>query len=433
MKVLIHGATVITARAGFRAEVLLEGEKITRVLRSGDAERGMQPSAENVMKEWKLNPDEVQVIDAASGYLFPGFIDGCLRYERTTEGNLPTEKDFYERTKAALLGGTTTLLTTGEWEDAACDIGRHAKLSGEIPEEIPTIVKMGEEAIEKGITSVILPMTGEAELSDAAFFRALVGLKEFGGISLSRCENRELVAALKKQYEGKDITRTMFHALTHPAETEAEAVNRCLYIAAMADAAVVISHLSSEAALSEVRAARRRGQTVYVETCPQYLTLSDKYYSLSEDQAEKYICTPPLRSIRDVQMLWNAIQEEEIQIIGSNEWGEDDSIPGKENRAAYLYREGVLKGRINRESMCAVLSENAAKLFGLYPRKGVIAEGADADLVLMDQETGDIRSVFLHGREVVRDGNVLIEHGGTFLHRERFKPLKKIKDVLYSY
>ncbi|MBO5564127.1 MAG: amidohydrolase family protein [Lachnospiraceae bacterium] len=433
MKTLIHGATLITARAGFQADVLLSDGRIEKVFRSGDAERGMQPSADNILKEWKLDPQDVRVLDAPGKYLFPGFIDVGFRYEKTRDGRDPGREDFLEETREALLGGTTTVITNGEWEEAACDFGRHARLTGEIPEEIETVAQMGTEAIAQGITSVFLTSTKEEELTDDAVYRALIGLKKVGGLSLSRCENRALAAALQKQHMEKKERRAAFHAMTHPVEVEAEAVNRTLYIAALADAAVVISHLSSEAALAEVQAARKRGQTVYVETCPQYLTLSDKFYALSDEQADRYICNPPLRTIRDVQMLWNAIQEEEIQIVSSNEWGEDSLIPGAENRAAYLYREGVLKGRINRESMCAVLSENAAKLFGLYPRKGVVAEGADADLVLLDPESGNITSVFLRGEEVVRDGEIVKESRGEFLHREKFRPLTKIKDVLYSY
>lgn len=237
---------------------------------------------------------------------------------------------------------------------------------------------------------------------------------------------------------------------------EAEAVHRLLAIAGEAKAPVMIVHLTNRKAFEEVMRARMNGQKVYAETCPQYLLLDDSVYSRPDFEGAKYVCAPPIRKKEDQDCLWKALANGEIQTVATDQCsftmeqkrlGKDDftkipgGLPGVQTRGTLLYTYGVRTGKITKEQMCGLLSENAARLYGVYPRKGVIRQGSDADIVVFDPEKesvisakthlyntdnnpyegfalhGDIEQVFLRGQQVVQDGKVIREKTGTYIKR----------------
>ena len=243
---------------------------------------------------------------------------------------------------------------------------------------------------------------------------------------------------------------------SRPAEAEAEAVGRLLKLARVADVPVMIVHLSTAAALREVEAARGLGQKVFVETCPHYLLLDDSRYSLPDFAGARYVCAPPLRKKLDNERLWKALADGEIQTVSTDhcsftlaqkDAGRGDftkipgGMPGVETRGTLLFTYGVAAGRITAERMADVLAETPAKLYGLFPRKGVLQPGADADIVVYDprgtscitaadqaanvdyapyegtQIAGHIAEVYLRGTCVVREGKILHDRNGQYLHR----------------
>ena len=246
------------------------------------------------------------------------------------------------------------------------------------------------------------------------------------------------------------------HPLCRPAEAEAEAVGRLLKLARVADVPVMIVHLSTATALREVEAARGLGQKVFVETCPHYLLLDDSRYSLPDFAGARYVCAPPLRKKLDNERLWKALADGEIQTVSTDhcsftlaqkDAGRGDftkipgGMPGVETRGTLLFTYGVAAGRITAERMADVLAETPAKLYGLFPRKGVLQPGADADIVVYDprgtscitaadqaanvdyapyegtQIAGHIAEVYLRGTCVVREGKILHDRNGQYLHR----------------
>ncbi len=483
--ILLYGGTVVTPRESFQASVLMDGGKIARVLRCGDAEKGMLPTPENVMKELRLTPECVRIEDVTGRLLFPGFIDAHTHFDLHVAGTVTCD-DFQSGTRAAIGGGTTTIIDFGtaypgeslkqgmqNWlqktaDGVYCDFGIHMTIT-DWNEEIR---RECADMMDAGISTFKVYLTYDTMIDDRTLYEVLVRLKEVGGITGCHCENAGLIDALRDEYiaQGKGALVSS-HYLTRPAAAEAEAISRYLRMAQVADAAVIDVHLTCGEGLKEIRAARERGQTVYAETCPQYLTMTRKCMNTEDFSGAKYVCAPPLRTRMDIDALWKAVADGEIQTIytdhcaftlAQKELGKEDfrkipgGMPGVEYRGEVIYSEGVVKGRISREKMCEVLSENVAKLYGLYPRKGVIAEGADADIVVLNPQgkrtisartqlsrcdyaplegleiTGTIEKVYLRGQLAAQDRNVTEEKRGRFLRRERFRPLSKIQDVFYA-
>ena len=311
--------------------------------------------------------------------------------------------------------------------------------------------------IEAGIPSFKMYMTYPAMMiGDEDMFNALRKMKELGGIAGVHCENAGVIDALIAEKKAAGELSPSSHPLCRPSILEAEAVSRLLKMAEVADVPVVIVHLSSEAGLREVEAARARGQKVYVETCPHYLLLQDDLYSLPDFEGAKYICAPPLRKEEDNDALWAALANGAVQTIstdhcsftlGQKDAGREDftkipgGMPGVETRGVLLYTYGVVTERITAERMVELLSTAPAKLYGAYPRKGQIAEGADADIVVYDPNgirkisakdqvcnvdyapyegyelSGHIAQVWLRGNLAVEDGNILSDHSGKYIPR----------------
>lgn len=451
MKKLLKGGTIINADGRRTADLLIDGEKIEQI-------------GEN------LTCEGAQVVDVSGKLLLPGFIDAHTHFDLDV-CNTTTADDFYTGGKSALRGGTTMVIdfacpNKGEtlqygldlWHKkadgrTACDYGFHMTIDDWNDEIIAELPKM----FEQGITSFKMYMTYPAMMiGDEAMFKALRKMKELGGIAGVHCENAGVIDALIAEHKRDGKLSPEAHPECRPAILEAEAISRLLKMAEVADVPVVIVHLSSEAGLREVETARARGQKVYVETCPHYLLLDDSLYCLPDFGGAKYVCAPPLRKDADTQALWNAVESGEIQTISTDhcsftlkqkDAGRDDftkipgGMPGVETRGVLLYTYGVVDGRISAERMVELLSEAPAKLYGVYPQKGRIAVGADADIVVYDPEgvskisaadqvcnvdyapyegyeiSGHIAQVYLRGTLAVNEGVVLEDRGGRYIPR----------------
>ena len=270
------------------------------------------------------------------------------------------------------------------------------------------------------------------------------------------CENAGVIDALIEEAKKEGRLGPENHPLVRPDTMEAEAVHRLLVIAKEAGAPVMVVHLTNKKAYEEIVKARENGQTVFAETCPQYLLLDDSAYSKSDFGGAVYVCAPPLRKKEDQDCLWKALAKGEIQTVATDQcsftleqkaMGKDDftkipgGLPGVQTRGTLLYTYGVREGKITVEQMCRLLSENPAKLYGVYPKKGALLEGSDGDIVVFDPEKesvisakthayntdnnpfegyslhGDIDKVFLRGNLVVKDGAVVKEKTGKYMKR----------------
>ena len=452
MKYLFKNGTVVSGRGTRRADVLVENEKILQVGRN-------------------LSDPLARAIDVTGMLLMPGFIDAHTHFDLDV-CNTTTADDFDSGTKSAIRGGTTTIVdfacpNKGEslhhgldlWHRKAdgkcwCDYGFHMTIddwNAEIEKEI-------DDMYAAGISSFKMYMTYPAMMiGDEAMYKALKKLKEKGGICGVHCENSGVINALIEEKKAAGEMGVSSHPETRPDFLEAEAVSRLLRIAQAVDIPVVIVHLTNAATLAEVTAARRRGQKVYVETCPQYLVLDDSvYYNEDFSRAARYVCAPPLRKPEDCRALWAGLRKGDIQTsstdhcaftLAQKDAGRGDftkipgGLPGVEARGELVYSFGVTTRKISLATMCKVLSENPAKLYGMFPRKGVIAPGADADIVVYDPQAdhilraedmvsragytpyegfvthGSVSQVWLRGKLMVENGHVIGEQEGQYIVR----------------
>ena len=453
MKKLFKGGCIIYGDHRENADVLVEHGKILKV-------------------EADIKDEEAKVIDVEGRFLFPGFIDPHTHFDLEV-CNTVTADDFYSGTKAAISGGTTTIIdfaTQERGEDllfavehwnqksqgkSSCDYGYHMAIS----EWNEVISKQMEEMTKRGITSYKIYMTYDNMiLDDEHIYDALSRIKEVGGIAGVHCENSGLIKALVEKEKENGVFSPAGHPASRPVEAEAEAINRLLEIAAVVDVPVVVVHLSTKRGFEVIENARSRGQKVYVETCPQYLLLNEDKYHLPEFESGKYVCTPPLRKKENSEALWEALVNNQIMTIATDhcsftleqkEAGKDDftkipgGMPGVETRPSLIQTFGVEKGLLTLEQMCAYLSENVAKLYDMYPRKGTILPGSDADIVVWNPEAtrtlsvksqvslsdycpfegtkvqGIAEQVYLRGTLVAENGKVICENQGEFVNRKR--------------
>lgn len=436
MRTLIHGGLLSLPCGTETGDLLLDGEKISRAGGEIDA------------------PDALRV-DATGCVVLPGAIDTHTHFDLPVSGTF-TADDFESGTRAALVGGTTTVLDFAtqnkghslreafdEWTRrlgtrAACDVGFHMAVTdwnANTSRELDDMTALG-------VTSYKFYLAYPALMvEDDAVFEALSRLREIGAIAGFHCENGRLVGALTKRLLASGRKDCAAHPLSRPPQVEAEAVERLLRVASLAQAPVNIVHLSSAEGLEAVRRGRARGQKVLVETCPQYLLLEDSLYD--RDDGAKFVCSPPLRKQSDREALWHALSAGEIDTVGTDHCsfryadqkaGKPDftqipnGMPGVEHRLAAMMTAGVETGRISLSRLTRLLCENPAKLFGLYPQKGALLPGADADVVIWDPQRkhvirareqtqrldytpyegmavcGGVRDVWLRGNHAVREG-----------------------------
>lgn len=457
METVIRGGLIISSEDSHEADIRIRQEKIVEI-------------GKNLVVS-----EDVRVVDAKGCYVFPGFIDTHTHFDLDA-GTFRTADDFETGTIAAIAGGTTTILdfTTQEkgesliealdnWHKMAegkcsCDYGFHMSVTDwneEIKKQIPIMAK-------EGVTSYKLYMAYDnLRVSDGEIYDILKEVAKVQGIIGVHCENGELINKMTAELKEKGALGPFAHPKSRPPAIEAEAIYRLLTIAKMAGTPVNIVHVSSKAGFLVVKAARARGQKVYVESCPQYFILDESKYELPGFEGAKYVLSPPLRRQEDIDCLWQALQEGQIDTIGTDhcsfrfqgqkERGIHDfskipnGIPGVGQRPMLLFSYGVNTKRITKEQMCRVLSENPARLFGMYPQKGTIQVGSDADLVIWNPQKETVISadnqmehvdytpyegirikgmpetVFLRGIPVYNEGRIVKPKQGKYLFRGKSK------------
>ena len=452
MKYLLKNGTLVSGERTEKKDILIEGEKIVKI-----APHIEEEGAEEINVEGKL--------------LFPGFIDGHTHFDLEVAGTV-TADDFETGTKAAILGGTTFVIDFASQDKGGHTLKEgldkwHKKADGKCSCDYSfhmSIVEWNEETekeiqdmIEEGITSFKLYMTYPAMMvEDRDLYKILKKLNEYGCFAGVHCENAGVIDALIEEAKKEGRLGPENHPLVRPDTMEAEAVHRLLVIAKEAGAPVMVVHLTNKKAYEEIVKARENGQIVFAETCPQYLLLDDSAYSKPDFGGAVYVCAPPLRKKEDQNCLWKALAKGEIQTVATDQcsftleqkaMGKDDftkipgGLPGVQTRGALLYTYGVREGKITVEQMCRLLSENPAKLYGVYPKKGALLEGSDGDIVVFDPEKesvisakthayntdnnpfegfalhGEVDKVFLRGNLVVKDGAVVKEKTGKYMKR----------------
>lgn len=411
------------------------------------------------------------VCEAAGCLVFPGFIDAHTHLDMDS-GTTVTADDFASGSRAAACGGTTTLVDFATQErggtltdalDAwhrkaegkcACNYAFHMAVTDWNEQTRAELPRM----FERGVTSFKAYYAYDnLRLDDAQMYDLLSALRPFGGVLGVHCENGTLVNRLQRQQLDRGVTGPAGHPASRPPVVEAEAIRRLCAVAKLADSPVHIVHLSSAEGLEEVRRARAAGQKVWAETCPQYLLLDESLYQLEGFEGAKYVMSPPLRSPADREALRAAVLGGEIDTISTDHCsyrfgdqkalGRDDftnipnGAPGIEHRPALIYTSFVASGLMTEAQMCRLLSENPAKLFGMWPRKGRLAQGADADITVWDPQArwviraeaqhqnvdytpyegfeaaGRARAVYVGGQLAAKDGEPSGASAGRYVKR----------------
>ncbi|MBE6968793.1 MAG: hypothetical protein E7442_01555 [Ruminococcaceae bacterium] len=404
--------------------------------------------------------------DARGCYVFPGFVDtGCTLGMDSQRRK--TACDWAASTEAALCDGCTTVVDTAVQKAGASLLeavdawGQRAEGRCSADYAIRVRVTDGNRSVLRevprltavGVSSFAAHMSGEGCLEEDDLGRLLSAAANTGFVTM-RCGLESEIARNVRTTLASGAREALYHALSRPVRTEALAVRQALAQAREARVAAWIAPVSCEEALEEIRAARRRGQYVLAETHPAYLTLTQDIHLNREARSAGCVCAPPLRSRSDCEALWRALAAGEIQLIGSGHCGYSlaqknaaesfdqipEGFPALGLRASLLYSEGVARRRITVEDMARLLSENPAKCLGLYPRKGVLKAGSDADVVIWDPAwqgtvhsaadgcwspweglplTGRARAVFLRGQLTASMGTVLSFGRGQYLKREK--------------
>lgn len=399
MPLLIKNGRVVTADSDFTADIYCEGETITRIGRGLEA------------------PPDAEIIDATGKFVFPGFIDPHVHIYLPFMGTY--SKDTYETgSKAALVGGTTTLIEMccpSRKDDAlegfelwmskavgksACDFSFHmgvTKFDESSDSQLREIVRRGNASFK-----VFLAYKGAFGVDDSELYRTLKLAKELGVIVTAHCENETLVAERSRELLAAGVTGPEGHHESRPPLVEAEGVNHLCTFAEATGAHVYCVHTSCTEALDAAVTARERGVKVWVETLIQYLLLDKTYAERPDFEGAKYVMSPPLRDASHQPVLWNALASGLVSTLATDHapfdflsqkpMGRDDftripnGIPSLEDRVNLYFTHGVKAGRIDLQTFVATASTNTAKLFGLFPRKGTVAVGSDADLVIYDPD-----------------------------------------------
>jgi dihydropyrimidinase len=458
MSVLIKGGRVVTATDTTVADVLVEGERISLIGASLDVEAD-------------------RVIDASGSYVLPGAVDPHTHLDMPF-GGTTTIDDVESGHRAAARGGTTSHVdfciqapgtsfseSLATWKAKAegkqlIDMGYHIAVTdlhdGGSLEELASLPA-------EGITSYKLFMAykGALMVDDETLFRTMEVAAETGALVMVHAENGDAIDVLVKKALAEGHTEPHWHALTRPPETEGEATNRAIQLARVAGCPLYVVHVSCKEAVEPIMRARDAGWDVWGETCTQYFFVDYTFLERPDFEGAKYVYTPPPRDKANQDVLWNAVRTDVLSAISTDHcaftWGEQKAMgrddfskipnggPGLENRLQLIHHFGVREGRISLNRMVELLCTNPAKLFGLYPRKGTIAVGCDADLVVFDPEkshtitaasqesrsdynlyegtevVGDVETVLLRGNVIVDGGKVVAEPGiGQFVRRARF-------------
>ena len=458
MSVLIRNGRVVTAADSTIADVYVEGERVSLIGTS-------------------LDVDADVVIDATDKLVLPGAIDPHTHLDMPFGGTV-TIDDVTSGQTAAAFGGTTCHIdfciqgqgqsfaeALAVWHakregNAIIDNGFHIAVTdlenGGTLEELATLPA-------QGITSYKLFMAykGALMVDDETLFRTMQVAAETGALVMVHAENGDVIDVLVKEALAAGNTAPLYHALTRPPELEGEATNRAIQLAHLAGSPLYVVHVTCKEAVDPIAKARRSGWKVWGETCTQYFFIDDTFLERADFEGAKYVYSPPAREKANQDVLWDAVRTDVLSAIstdhcaflwdGQKTMGKDDFSripnggPGLEDRLVMIHEFGVRTGRVTLNRMVELLATNPAKLFGLYPRKGTIAPGSDADLVIFDpnrkktitaadhhsksdynlyegtEVTGDVDVTLVRGTVIVQDGELKVEPGfGQFVKRARF-------------
>lgn len=471
MKTLIKNGTVVTAERSFRADILIEGEQISQIAIA-------------------LDCTDAEVVDAAGLLILPGGIDAHVHINLPMGATVSSD-DYYTGSKAAAFGGTTTMIDfvsqdagslaenvarkRAEAEDkAAIDYSLHMNITRfdeDVAEELTKLPSLGIHSIK-----VFTAYNNRLRLSDGDIFKVMRIAGRLGLLTMVHAENGDVIEVLTEEALAAGHTSPVWHARTRPAWGEVEASLRAVALAAQADAPVYLVHMNVAGEVDQLAYGRNHGVQAMGETCPQYLFFSEK--DLERPDGAKWVCSPPLRTPADQEGLWRGIETDTIQVLATDHCpffydgtkpifyeGEPVAIPGKElgkdnftripnglpgvgDRLPIFWTHAVGASRITPNQFVALTSTNPARIFGLYPQKGCLAVGSDADLALWDpnyeltygvqvaqhrtdynlyegwQLRGFPRQVFLRGKRIVADrqwfgkggsGRYLMAHPGEIL------------------
>lgn len=469
-RLLFRGGTIVAPEGRQTADLLVDGGQIAAIGRD-------------------LPVTDARVVDAAGRYLLPGGIDVHTHLDMPLDGIRSTD-DFYTGHVAAAFGGTTShvdfaIQTKGgslrqaldEWHaraegKAVIDYGFHMTIADLRPDVLEEIAHLPEWGITT--VKVLMAYKGRLQLDDAQILAVMRKAAEHGLLTMIHCENGDVIDVLVREAVAAGHRAPKHHPLTRPAVLEGEATARAIAIASVAGAPMYVVHVTCEAALAQIRAARRsgdaqdrsggvqeRGRRVWAETCVQYLFFSVDDLDRPDFEGAKFVCSPPFRTARDRDALWEGLHDGALSVVSTDhcpfnfamekQLGRDDftkipnGVPAIEDRLLMLHHAGVNSGRITLERFVDLTATSPARLFGLYPRKGALAVGSDADLVLWDPAArrtlsarthhmhvdynlfegttveGAPAGVWVRGTQVV-DGLRFIGHAGSgrYLHRDRF-------------
>ncbi|MDR3165037.1 MAG: dihydropyrimidinase [Synergistaceae bacterium] len=447
MALVLAGGVVANSDGVYRADVRIDGETIagigTCVVGKGD-----------------------EVLDVSGKYLLPGGIDAHTHFDLPLSNGVRTADSFFTGTRAAIAGGTTCVIDyatqfkseslregLGNWHRLAdgkcfCDYAFHMAITDwneSVSDELP-------EMISSGVTSFKMYMAykGSLQVDDGVIYWALKRVMEVGGLLCVHCENGDVISALTEELSRRGCVGPEFHPVSRPPVTETEAVSRLTSIASLVGAPVYVVHVSAYSSMEKIIEAKARGARLFAETCPQYLYLDDSLYG-GGWEAAKYVCSPPLRGSENHEGLWASLRSGFTDVVatdhcsfnfeGQKDGGHKDGMrgdfakipngmPGVESRVLLMYK-GVSEGRLSLPAMVRVISSNPAAIFGIYPRKGILIPGADADIVVLNpsgktvisartqfqnvdytpfegvEVPASIDAVYLRGVEVFRGGKFL--------------------------
>jgi dihydropyrimidinase len=458
MSTLIKGGRVLTAADDYVGDVYVEGERISLIGESLDVQAD-------------------KVIDAGGKYVLPGGIDPHTHLDMPFGGTVTIDDVESGQTSAAFGGttchvdfiiqpqGTTFAAAVDEWKAKAngkqvIDMGYHMAVTdlkeGGTLEDLALLP-------DAGITSYKLFMAykGALMVDDETLFRTMQVAATTGALVMVHAENGDAIDVLVHEALAAGDTEPKYHALTRPPETEGEATNRAIQLSRVAGSPLYVVHVSCAEAVEPIAIAREKGWNVHGETCTQYFFVDYTFLERPDFEGAKYVYTPPPRDKANQDVLWNAVRTDILSVVstdhcaflwdGQKTMGKDDfskipnGAPGLENRLQMIHEFGVRAGRISLNRMVELLSTNPAKLFGLYPRKGTIAVGSDADIVVFDPDrkvtisaathhsksdynlfegtevTGVPEVVLLRGNVLVEDGELVASPGiGQFVQRAKF-------------
>jgi dihydropyrimidinase len=454
---LIRNGRIITAVDNYIADILLDDGRITMI-------------GENL-----IVGEDVTIVDARGMYVFPGGVD-CHTHMENTFGDSTTCDTFESGTKSAAFGGTTTIIDfafqnagTSPLEaihraqatasaKASIDYGFHVivtHVNDNVLADMKTAIR------HEGVSSfkMFMAYPNSVMVDDAAIFQAMRMVGQHGGMIALHAENGTIIELLIKEALEQGHTSPRHHALTRPAIMEGEATHRGIKLAELAEAPVYFVHLSAKEALKHVVEARDLGIPVFAETCPHYLFFDESEYERDDFDVARYVMSPPLRSKESQQALWTALKTDDLQLISTDHcpfclkeghmgrvrqkpYGKDDfskipnGVPGVETRMTVIYDGGVRANKISLNRFVELTSTAPAKLFGLFPQKGTIAVGSDADIVIFDPDEchtisshtqhsncdftlfegkhvhGKVKKVFLRG-EMIVDGERWLGRPGS--------------------